>query len=187
MFSILLFYSTVFFHFTEQNKWWWWWYHDILAWKYHDTIQLATSNPELMNSSTSRCGPEPTAWSSTGLRQLKSFSLTADVSYSHAVHLNYRIFVALRQFECLVSHSQITWLWVITSVASSVGRCAEWAVMRLRLFTSRWCSSSSSTLLPPDSCLKTCISLHKLILPSYCTLLYFVNFSLKIWWMMDGL
>ena len=30
------------------------------------------------------------------------------------------------------------------------------------------------------SCLKTCISLHKLILLSYCTLLRFVNFSLKI-------
>jgi len=35
-------------------------------------LQLATSNPELMNSSTS-----PTTWSSTGLRQLKSFSPTA--------------------------------------------------------------------------------------------------------------
>jgi len=41
-----------------------------------------------------------------------------------------------------------------------------------------------------DSCSKTGISLHKLIfkklfLPSYCTLLRFVNFSLKIW-LMDG-
>jgi len=47
---------------------------------------------------------------------------------------------------------------------------------------------SSLTIL--DSCSKTCISVHKLffklILPSYCTLLRFVNFSLKVWWMMDG-
>ena len=36
-------------------------------------------------------------------------------------HHCYRMFVALRQFECFVSHSPITCLSVITSVTLSVG------------------------------------------------------------------
>ena len=45
-----------------------------------------------------------------------------------------------------------------------------------------WLLSPASETSLWDSCLKTCISLHNLILPSYCTLLCFVNFSIEIWW-----
>jgi len=52
----------------------------------------------------------------------------------------------------------------------------------LAVTTVLWLLSLTPETSLLDSCSKTCISVHKLILPSYCTLLRFVNFSLKIWW-----
>ena len=60
----------------------------------------------------------------------------------------------------------------------------------LAVMTVLWLLSLTPETSLLDSCSKTCVSLHKLFiktyLPSYCTLLHFVNFSLKIWWMDDG-
>jgi len=52
-------------------------------------------------------------------------TLLSHFGFGHAIHLNHRIFVALRQFECLVSHSPITCLSVINHVRDIISRCAQ--------------------------------------------------------------